>query len=310
LNKNKIILISFFTEGEPYDIGKNLTIQKNIFFEKNKNLFDDVILYSPRGLIKKNKNWESILFNKKLYSLDKNSEQRIVDTYEGKGSINKNWIKLNSLLWKPAIIMETLNNKDIPNDSIIIYHDIDTTKYPFYLKNFDNLKKNFFEELKNNSIALCRDSFSKLSVDCKQELIRSYLGSHGNTLFHVWAGCIGLKKNKSSIDFCKYWLDITNIDKNRNQLTKFSSYPHFLWHSQEQATLSVAYYKWKYNFSRSNEITYFFTINPRKISPAWNFKKRVIYITRFCFFVLKNNIFKFFYERILIIFLSNFRNLK
>ena len=177
-------MISFYTEGEPYDIGKNLTTQKNIFLEKNKNLFDNIILYSPRSLLKKNKNWESILFNKEINNLYKNSE----------GPINKSWIKLNSLLWKPAIIMETLNNSDIPNDSIIIYHDIDSLRYPIYLDNFDNLNKKFFEELNNKSIALCRDAFFKLSIDCKQELIRSYLGSHGNTLFHIWAGCIGLKK--------------------------------------------------------------------------------------------------------------------
>ena len=85
-------------------------------------------MYSPRSLIKKNKNWESILFNKEINNLYKNSE----------GPINKSWIKLNSLLWKPAIIMETLNNSDIPNDSIIIYHDIDSLKYPIYLDNFDS----------------------------------------------------------------------------------------------------------------------------------------------------------------------------
>ncbi len=301
MDKKKIILISFYTEGEPYDIGNNLTIQKNIFLEKNKNFFDNIILYSPRSLIKKNKNWESILYNKEIYNLHKNNKQR-------KGSINKSWIKLNLQLWKPAIIMETLNNSDIPNDSIIIFHDIDTLKYPIYIDNFDNLNKKFFEELKNKSIALCRDAFFNLSIDCKQELVRSYLGSHGNTLFHIWSGCIGLKKNKFSIDFCKYWLKITNIDKNRNQITMFDSYPDFEWHSPEQATLSVSYYIWKYNFSRSNQITSFFTLNYRKISTVWNFKNRFIYIKKFCFFILKNNIFKFFYERIIIIFLSNFRN--
>ena len=96
MNKKKSILISFYTEGEPYDIGLNLTNQKNIFLEKNKKLFDEVILYSPRGLIKKNKKWESILFNKELYILYKKNDQR-------KSSINENWLKLNSF-------METSNN--------------------------------------------------------------------------------------------------------------------------------------------------------------------------------------------------------
>ena len=300
MNKKKITLISFYTEGEPYDIGVDLSMQKNIFLEKNKKLFDNIILYSPRVLIKKNKKWESILFNKELFNLYKNTRQR-------KDSINENWIKLNSLLWKPAIIMETLNNSDIPNDSIIIYHDINILKYPSYQENFDILKEKFLDQLQNKSIALCREFF-KLSIDCKQELIREYLGSNGNTLFHIWAGCIGLKKNKFSINFCKYWLDMTSIDKNRSQLTNFSYYPDFVWHSQEQATLSVSFYYWKYNLSRSKQITSFFTLNKRKILIGTNLMNGIIYIKRLCFFVLKNNIIKFFYERIVIIYLSNFRN--
>lgn len=301
MNKKKTILISFYTEGKPYDIGIDLTIQKNIFLEKYKKLFDNVIMYSPRGLLKKNEKWESILFNKELDSCYKNNKQR-------KRSINENWIKLNSFLWKPAIILETLNNSDIPNDSIIIYHDIDFFKYPLYVDNFKILNKKFSQQLKKKSIALCRESFIKLIVGCKQELIRSYLGSNGDTLLNIWAGCIGLKKNKSSIEFCKHWLDITTIDKNRNQLTKFESYPDFLWHTQEQATLSITYYNWKYNLTRSNQITSFFTLHPRKILLGWNYKNRIIYLKWICYIFLRNNIFKFFYERIVIILLSNFRN--
>lgn len=300
MNNKKVVLISFYTEGKPYDNGVNLTVAKDIFLNENLKLFDNVILYTPRELIKKNKKWESILFNKKFYNLHKRTKQR-------KNSINYQWIKLNSLLWKPAIIIETLKNSDIPNDSIIIYHDINLLKYPFYIDNFKILKEKFIELLKNKSIALCRDSFFKLSIDCKQELIRNYLGSNGDTLFHIWAGCIGLRKNESSYKFFRYWFDMTSIDANRSQLTKFSSYPDFAWHSQEQATLSVAFYKWKYNFSRSYEIISFFTINYREVILRWNFKNKIIYIKRFCFFILKNNIFTFFLERLILVFFSNFR---
>ncbi len=299
MNNKKFVLISFYTEGKPHDKGSNLTAAKDIFLKKNLKLFDKVILYSPRELIKKNKKWESILFSKKFYNLHKKTSQR-------KNSINYEWIKLNSLLWKPAIILETLKNSDIPNDSIIIYHDINLLKYPFYISNFDILKEKFLEELKSNSIALCRDSFFKLSIDCKQELIRSYLGSKGDTLFHIWAGCIGLKKNESSTKFFKYWFEMTNIDANRSQLTNFASYPEFAWHSQEQATLSVSFYKWKYNLSRSNDITSFFTINYREIILRWNCKNKIIYIKRLCFFIFKNNILKFFLERLILFSFSNF----
>tara|TARA_Y100000813_G_C24146704_1_gene345089 strand:- start:354 stop:1265 length:912 start_codon:yes stop_codon:yes gene_type:complete len=300
LNNKKVVLISFYTEGKPHDKGINLSDAKNIFLKKNLKLFDRVILYSPRELIKKNKKWEAILFSENFYNFHKKTRQR-------KNSINYEWIKLNSLLWKPAIIIETLNNSEIPENSIIIYHDINLIKYPFYLDNFKILEEKFSKKLKKRSIALCNDSFFKLSNDCKQELIRSHLGSNGNTLLHKWAGCIGIRKNKIAYEFCKYWFDLTIIDKNRSQLTKFDKYPEFAWHSQEQATLSVAFYKWKYNISRSKDITSFFTINYREILLKWNFKNKIIYIKRFCFFIFKNNIFKFFLERLILVFFSNFR---
>ena len=42
-----------------------------------------------------------------------------------------------------------------------------------------------------------------------------------------------IKKNKISLSFCKEWIKLTEIDFNRNQITKFDNFKDFKWHSQD-----------------------------------------------------------------------------
>ena len=87
-----------------------------------------------------------------------------------------------------------------------------------------------------------------------------------------------IKKNKISLSFCKEWIKITEIDMNRNQITKFDNFKDFKWHSQEQATLSILFYIWKYNIKKSNNLMSIHTIVFRKISLNWNIIQILKYI--------------------------------
>ena len=61
-----------------------------------------------------------------------------------------------------------------------------------------------------------------------------------------------------------------------------------------------------FNLSKSKNITSFFTPYFRRILIKWSFRNKIVYFKQFCFFILKNNIFKFFYERIVLIYYSCF----
>ena len=191
--------------------------------------------------------------------------------------------------------------KNIKEDSIIIFHDINLTKYPTYKNNLITSKNLFSRSLKNKSIVCIKDSYFSLSIDCKQEVIQKYLGSEGKTLSHIWSGCIGLKKNKISLSFCKEWIKLTEIDMNRNQLTNFDNFKDFKWHSQEQATLSILFYMWKYNFKKSKHLISIYTNVFRRISLRWDRLDSLKYIKNSLEYYFKFGLISVIKERILII---------
>ena len=61
------VLLSFYTEGYPYDLGKNLINQKDAFLEIGKKYFDEVIIFCPRELKKLDPNWNYILYDESFF---------------------------------------------------------------------------------------------------------------------------------------------------------------------------------------------------------------------------------------------------
>jgi hypothetical protein len=255
----KVALVSFFTEGTPFDKGKNLSDVAKSIKEQYQDLFDYTIILSPSLLEQQDKRWKNVICNQEFIDEHLNSTQR-------QSSINIPWINLNSLLWKPTILMALLaENSELEEDTIIVYHDINAFRYPIYSNNFPRLSSFFADNMRGHSIALLADCLFPLFFDCKQEVLRNYLHCEGQTLLHRWGGCIAMKKNKYSRQFCRDWYNLTARDENRNQITKYENYPGFIWHSQEQSTLSVIYYLWKYRLLKSHHIKTIFTHTYREI---------------------------------------------
>ena len=290
-------LVTFYTKGQPFDQGEDLSsLVQNIKSKYQKN-FDYFIALNPSLLEKEDPAWKKILFNEKLVKDHLSSRQ--------KKGINNSWVNLNCMLWKPALLSSILSkDSGIEEDSIIIFHDSNLDKYPIYKKNFEEISSFFKCKLTNHSIAIISDDLFPLYSDCKQELLNEYLNSEGLSLCHRWSGCIAFKKNNFSREFCKHWYNLTLEDKNRSQTTDFVSYPNFLWHSPEQSTLSVIYYLWKYCLKRRNHIKTLFTKDFRYITKKLTLFDEIKFLIRSIKFYLRS--FKSFIpERIKIIYLAN-----
>ena len=121
------VLLSFYTEGPPFDLGENLINQKDTFVEIGKKYFDEVIILWPRELIKIDPNWKTILYNESYFRKHLEASKKYI--------INLNWAKLNGLLWKPNLIKMVLNQDSIKNEDIVVYHDVNLFKYKVYKKN-------------------------------------------------------------------------------------------------------------------------------------------------------------------------------
>ena len=207
----KIRLISFYTEGAPFDKGKNYQKKVKLFLRRTNNFFDSVNIFSPRILIKKDKKWS----------------------------------KLNFFEWKPNLIDFFFKKELKSQNEILVYHDFDTDKYPVYLSNLESLKKWTEEKMENYDILLINDSKKNLTTDCKKELLDKYLLKNYENYHHIWGGLIILRKTEISKQFIKEWKKLTSEFNNRSQFTKYQNYKDFVWHSCDQACLGILYYLWK-----------------------------------------------------------------
>ena len=299
----KVILVSFFTEGYPHDYGLDLKKEKIKFETIGNRYFDKVLIYSPRDLLRKNKLWEKLLYNQDYLN------KHIKFSKENPNSININWAKLNGLLWKPALLKMVLEDKTIKENDIVVYSDINVSRYQNYLKNLEILPKLVKSKLKKKSIMLCQDSFRRLASDHKEELLYKYLGIQGNFHRGFWAGCIGFKKDNIARTFSKIWYELSLIEENRSQITKYINKKYFRWHSQEQATLSVLSFLWLSNKNRR----FILKVNAfrRLIRPNWPIRNYIIFCGSFINFYCNKNLLFALLERIKLNFnLKKFRNSK
>ncbi len=299
----KVILVSFFTEGYPHDYGLDLKKEKIKFETIGNRYFDKVLIYSPRDLLRKNKLWEKLLYNQDYLN------KHIKFSKENPNSININWAKLNGLLWKPALLKMVLEDKTIKENDIVVYSDINVSRYQNYLKNLEILPKLVKRKLKKKSIMLCQDSFRRLASDHKEELLYKYLGIEGNFHRGFWAGCIGFKKDNIARTFSKIWYELSLIEENRSQITKYINKKYFRWHSQEQATLSVLSFLWLSNKNRR----FILKVNAfrRLIRPNWPIRNYIIFCGSFINFYCNKNLLFALLERIKLNFnLKKFRNSK
>ena len=299
----KVILVSFFTEGYPHDYGLDLKKEKIKFEIIGNRYFDKVLIYSPRDLLRKNKLWEELLYNQDYLN------KHIKFSKENPNSININWAKLNGLLWKPALLKMVLEDKTIKENDIIVYSDINVSRYQNYLKNLEILPKLVKRKLKKKSIMLCQDSFRRLASDHKEELLYKYLGIQGNFHRGFWAGCIGFKKDNIARTFSKIWYELSLIEENRSQITRYINKKYFRWHSQEQATLSVLSFLWLSNKNRR----FILKVNAfrRLIRPNWPIRNYIIFCGSFINFYCNKNLLFALLERIKLNFnLKKFRNSK
>jgi len=233
----KIRLISFYTEGAPFDKGKNYQKKVKLFLRRTNNFFDSVNIFSPRILIKKDKKWKNIFKDQEpeMLKLSKKNKFRW----------NKKWSKLNFFEWKPNLIDFFFKKELKSQNEILVYHDFDTDKYPVYLSNLESLKKWTEEKMENYDILLINDSKKNLTTDCKKELLDKYLLKNYENYHHIWGGLIILRKTEISKQFIKEWKKLTSEFNNRSQFTKYQNYKDFVWHSCDQACLGILYYLWK-----------------------------------------------------------------
>jgi len=259
--KKKIHLVTFFTEGPGFDNGLDLRAEATKFLKEAKPYFDSVIAACPRVLISENDSWASIFEDRRPWVEKELIKKSINLTW------NENWAALNFLIWKPKLLEYILISKDFINpEDIIFYHDINTTRYPEYLYRIEEWSDYIKNEINQYSVLLFNDNNMKIYQDTKQELLLRYLGEENEWkhIHHIWAGALAIRNDHFGRQFLGEWVGMCSQIENVSPVTDFSKKNGFIWHSQEQACLSVLYYLRK----KTNKIKCIFLWGSRRMPVA------------------------------------------
>ena len=155
-----------------------------------------------------------------------------------KSPFNPKWLASGYFMWKPVMIKEALNR--IPEDSFLVYHDLNIKKYRHYARNISKSPLELINQLgKDKSILAFRQYGKSIQMDVKQKIISDF-SLHPNHL-GLWAGCIILKNNSYSREFVAQWADLCNEENTLPIPDKIQPVPqtNFWGHSADQALLTA-----------------------------------------------------------------------
>lgn len=246
-------ILLFYTEGE---LGTHDLSDIALRYQDMLKQHCDVLhVYTPSILLKQDKYWKDIFVDQRDFM----RYQVAADTYRW----NPVWASLNFLLWKPALISHLMNTHSLISDGdILFYHDVDYSKYSEYTYGIPLWHKWIEKMLKADDILLFDDNHTSLKCGIKRDVIDKYLDVTYLEKTHIWAGALAFRKSAQSLGFIDKWLSLTTELDNRSQVS-LSFYPGFIWHTQEQATLAVAYYLLRSSY----QIKTCFLYNSREIPP-------------------------------------------
>jgi hypothetical protein len=193
----KIKLVLFFSEGSPHDKAKPLAYANELMNNKYKDVFDEIISYSPRIL-------------KEMGYGEFCKEYKDAGVCSGPARQQM----IGFCAWKPLIIKLELQKCD--KDDIIVYHDINCLRYPMYLK-FTDLKETILKILEE-----CKYDFffpqehnNQLKRWCKLNVLMELGENHpfNHNFSQVCVNFMIAKNTQVTLDLLNEWQEACMNEK-------------------------------------------------------------------------------------------------
>ena len=241
-------VVYFYSEGNQYDNGIDITYCKEPLLNIGKNIFNNISFYTPRIL-------KSLGYHESVKEFEVTN---IIKYYE-------KMAKVGLSRWRPLILLlelEKMNEGDI-----LLYRDSNFLKYK-QLQDYNNIIDiiNKCLDTVNFDVFISRESENlKLAGYTKPNVIEE-LGNNDEFVKNfplLITNFIIIRKSKISIEFLNEWLEACNIDKyidghlynkTNDMFTNFST--------NEQSILGVIIAKWvknrKYNIPKNYPVIGFY----------------------------------------------------
>ncbi len=234
----KFIILTFFTEGFPYDNGENFVVVEQEFQKIVKDHADKYVVFTPRKLIGIDPEFEKYFKNYTLWLQQHPNRNQL-------GNYSERWTNIGFLGWKPQFIQHFLNSEEVETGDVVLYHDVDFLRHPNYVlscEQWRDLSLNILNELGCDIFIPCG---LRLKHDVKAYLIRKYLGDHFYDKRGLWGGLIVMKKSRMAVQFLSEWASLSSQLDNISPIPNPDPHPEFVWHSVEQSVASVLAWRWR-----------------------------------------------------------------
>lgn len=263
--KQEVHLLSFYTEGRPFDIGPNLAGPAERFERIATGNFDDVQFWTPRKLITFDPSWRESL-------RDYTSEIEADPRFSSRTKWNPGWARMGLFAWKPRLILQACQSESVQPGDILLYHDSDCEKYPDYLHGVSTWRRWLKSNLREREILVFRDNRAKMIHDTKREIWERFFSQEqALQLPHIWAGAFAIKIGEKSLNFVKAWRELCADKENLFPFSRGDSDPTFSQHAPDQAILTCLWHHTKeLDPSLGSEI---FLHNSRRIPPLSVFRR-------------------------------------
>lgn len=222
--KININLISFYTEGVPYDKLYNLTNERKIFYDAIKNHVDNCTFVKYRDLANNN--------DTKIY----------VKEYIDMAKYNKNAELMAYFRWKPYIILQEL--KKMNDGDILFYRDCNVSKYKNIIKNMQDTPLIIKTIMDETDFFMPVENFRRLKfVRCIKKEVFDRLNFPYNELnknLHLLnASIVICRKTPIIIDLMNDWLKACMDDELISPVTQSTDDKRFTHNCLDQSILSV-----------------------------------------------------------------------
>lgn len=225
-----IHLITFNTQGSPYDDGIDLTNASTLFENEFKDKVDFFTSFNTEKMIKLYPNFKSEFL--KVYPE--------YNYHEHKRGCNMGFWS-----WKPFVIYNYL--KKMKDNDILVYHDCNIIRYPFFKLDVNNFKENVKSLFKhsNADVMVAFENPYSDDLKCKHYVKTEVFQKFGKDndyyknfpLLH--ANRIFIRKSKLSENFVFNWLLLCKTNLILPEINE-----NIKWHTHDQAILTVLYRKY------------------------------------------------------------------
>lgn len=231
----KYHLVSFHTCGPPYDNARNLSVEAKIFENMFSPCMDSVSIYNTTICLKD----DPFFLHNYLTSYPAIAYPEYTKGEHARGSNHGFW------KWKPYVIKKRL--EQIKMGEVLIYHDCNVNRYPFYAKYIHQFRENAQYVMQKTNLDIIIP-IERPDLLCKHHVKKSVFETVGenNDDYRNFpllnANRIFIKKTTFSIRFINEWAQY--CDYGDLIFPETTAEPDLRWHTHDQAILSVLYKKY------------------------------------------------------------------